>query len=88
MHQLRVNVQAMKESRTAISSKANTSQFLLSDREVNYSAATSLSTRDPQRLIALGKNLLFSNNVSSHVGIRTSFYLVKCVLGLLLMTNV
>ena len=43
MHQLRVNVQEMKESHTAIISKANTSQFLLSDREVNYSAATSLA---------------------------------------------
>lgn len=56
MYQLRINVQAMKESRTTTSSKANISQFLLSDREVNYSAATSLSTRDPQRLIALGKS--------------------------------
>ena len=59
MHQLRVNVKAMKESRITISSKANTTQFLLSDREVNYSAATSLSTRDPQRLIALGKTTIF-----------------------------
>lgn len=64
MHQLRVNVKAMKESRTTISSKTNTTQILLSDREVNYSAATSLSTRDPQRLIALGKTtlLLFFNS--------------------------
>ena len=59
MHQLRVNVKAMKESRTTISSKTNTTQILLSDREVNYSAATSLSTRDPQRLIALGKTTIF-----------------------------
>lgn len=68
MHQLRVNVKAMKESRTTISSKTNTTQILLSDREVNYSAATSLSTRDPQRLIALGKTtllLFFNSNYSS-----------------------
>lgn len=58
MHQLRVNVKAMKESRTTISSKTNTTQILLSDREVNYSAATSLSTRDPQRLIALGESCI------------------------------
>lgn len=56
MYQLRVNVQAMKESHATISSKANTSQYLLYDREVNYSASTSVSTRDPQRLIALGKS--------------------------------
>ena len=43
MYQLRVNVQEMKESHTAISSKANTSQFFLSDREVNYSSATGLA---------------------------------------------
>ena len=54
MYQLRVNVQAMKDSRAAIRSKTNTGQFLLCDREVNYSASTSVSTRDPQRLIALG----------------------------------
>ena len=54
MHQLRVNVQAMKDSRATVKSKTNTGQFLLYDREVNYSASTSVSTRDPQRLIALG----------------------------------
>ena len=69
MYQLRVNIQAMKESCTVISSKTNTSQFLLSDREVNYSAANSLSTRDPQGLIALDKNLAVLMLHSSHVGI-------------------
>ena len=54
MYQLRVNVQAMKDS---VRSKSNTTQFLLYDREVDYSASTSISTRDPQRLIALGNHL-------------------------------
>ena len=55
MYQLRVNVQTMKDSRATIRSKTNTTgQFLLCDRELNYSASTSVSTRDPQRLIALG----------------------------------
>ena len=60
MYQLRVNVQAMKESHTTTSSKANNSQFLLCDGELNYSAATSVSTKDPQKLIALGNEY---NNV-------------------------
>ena len=67
MCQLRVNVQAMKESHTSISSKTNTSQYLLYDREVNYSASTSVSTRDPQRLIALGKCLYMYVRTKEHV---------------------
>lgn len=58
MYQLRVNVQAMKDSRATVKSKTNTGQFLLYDREVNYSASTSVSTRDPQRLIALGESCI------------------------------
>ena len=60
MYQLRVNVQAMKDSHTSVRSKSNTTQFLLHDREVDYSASTSISTRDPQKLIALGNHLVMS----------------------------
>lgn len=55
MCQLRVNVQAMKESCASICSKANTNQYLPCEREGDYSVSTSVSTRDPQRLIALGE---------------------------------
>ena len=63
MCQLRVNVQAMKESHA---SKPNNCQYLLCDRKVNYSASTSVSTRDPQRLIALGKCICICICIMNH----------------------